>query len=90
MQDSAQKKRETFESDLRWLMGDPRGRRLVFRLLSEIRMFQTTFDPGIKDPEVNMVFREGQKNVGYKILSDINKVCPKSYFEMLQENTLNG
>ncbi|MDY6010320.1 MAG: hypothetical protein SPJ12_04140 [Duodenibacillus sp.] len=53
-------------------------------------MFQTTFDPGIKDPKVNMVFREGQKNVGYKILADINKVCPKSYFEMLQENTLNG
>lgn len=79
-------RREQFESDFRWLMEDPRGRRLVFRLLSEMGLFRCTYDSGIKETALEMAFREGQKNLGYKLIARINGLCPDAYFEMLKES----
>lgn len=78
-------KREQFASDFRWLMNDPRGRRLVARLLADTRMFVTTYNPLSKQPEIEMAFAEGQKNLGYRLMADINAICPDQYFLMMKE-----
>ena len=82
-------RREQYEKDMRWLMGDPRGRRLMMKLLSDIGMYRCTYDAGMKDIQSEMLFREGQKNVGYRLMSEINSICPSTYFLMIKENN-NG
>ncbi len=79
-------KREQFASDFRWLMSDPRGRRLVSKFLSDTRMFATTYNPLSKQPELEMAFAEGQKNLGYRVMADIGAICPEQYFLMMKEN----
>lgn len=79
-------KREQFASDFRWLMNDPRGRRLVSKFLSDTRMFATTYNPLSKQPELEMAFAEGQKNLGYRAMADIGAICPEQYFLMMKEN----
>lgn len=83
---SREMRRETYERDFRWLMGDPRGRRLVMRLLADMGVFRTTYDPGIKDATTEMIFREGQKNLGYKLIAELNRLCPDKYLVMLKES----
>ena len=78
-------RREQFERDFKWLMGDPRGRRLMLKLLSDIGLYRSTYDSGLRDIHSEMLFREGQKNVGYRLVSVINRLCPDTYFEMLKE-----
>lgn len=85
-----QLRREVFEKDMRWLMGDARGRRLVLKLLGDIGLYKSTYDPALKDAVQLMLFREGQKNIGYRILSEINRICPEDYFVMLKEGQNNG
>lgn len=58
----------------------------MMRLLSDIGMYRCTFDPGLKEVQSEMLFREGQKNVGYKLIAKINEVCPETYFLMLKED----
>jgi hypothetical protein len=82
-------RREQFESDFRWFMGDARGRRLMLRLLSDIGLYRCSYDPGLQNATTEMLFREGMKNVGYRLVSDINRVCPEKYHLMLKEGT-NG
>lgn len=84
-------RRETYERDFRWLMGDPRGRRLMLKLLSDIGLYRCTYDGAIKDVASEMLFREGQKNVGYRLVAEISRLCPEKYFEMMKEgNVTNG
>lgn len=93
MKESATKerdiRREQFASDMRWFMGDARGRRLMLKHLSDIGLYRCTYDAGMKDVASEMLFREGQKNVGYRLVSDINKHCPEMYSLMLKEGS-NG
>lgn len=78
-------KREQFAADLKWLMSDVRGRRLMAKLLSDTRMFASTYNPLSKDVATEMAFYEGQKNIGYRALADINAHCPDAYFLMMKE-----
>jgi len=78
-------KREQFAADLKWLMSDARGRRLMMKLLSDTRMFASTYNPLSKDVTTEMAFYEGQKNVGYRALAEINAHCPDAYFQMMKE-----
>ncbi|MCY1396710.1 hypothetical protein D9M71_116920 [compost metagenome] len=85
-QDQARKQeklaRQQEINDFRWLMSDPRGRRLMWRVMGKCRLFQPSFDPhgGITN------FNEGQRNVGLFLLSEINDVCPQRYAEMAAEH----
>lgn len=69
-------------SDFRWLMGDHRGRRFMWRALEKTRMFMSSMGP--TDAATN--FNEGQRNVGLFLLSEINAVCPALYAVMASEN----
>lgn len=84
-----ERRREQYERDFRWLMADPRGRRLMFRLISEAGVYRTTYDPGIKEVASEMLFREGQKNIGYRAISEMSRLCPDDYLLMLKEGN-NG
>ena len=72
---------DTEESDLRWLMGSKRGRRIVWRLLDASGVFQspqqlnTTF----------LTFAAGERNYGLKLLHAIHSTCPELYSTMVKE-----
>lgn len=71
------------EQDFRWLMGDARGRRLVWAELGEARVFHPVFD---QNPS-QLAFNEGGRQCGLRLLSRINSLCPHLYQVMAQENT---
>ena len=62
-----------------------RGRRLVFRLLKEARVFCLTYDAAAKDILADMAFNEGRKDIGYRVLAQVNRLAPDEYFLMMKE-----
>lgn len=71
------------EQDFTWLMGDARGRRLVWAELSAARVFHTVFD----QQPIQMAFNEGRRQHGLILLERIHALCPHLYPVMVQENT---
>lgn len=73
---------EQRESDFRWLMADPRGRRFMWATLGDYGLFRTSFNhlPGQTE------FNEGQRNAGLLLLGRINRLCPEQYGVMAAEN----
>jgi hypothetical protein len=63
------------------LMSHPNGRAYVFRRLESAHVFHTSFDPNA----LTMSFREGERNQGLSLLSDIMLHCPDKFTLMLQE-----
>jgi hypothetical protein len=72
--------------DLLWLMGIKRGRRIMWRLLKDARVFQTSFSTNA----LQTAFNEGCRNYGLNVLMQINGRCPEQYFKMVQENANGG
>lgn len=71
------------EQDFKWLMGDARGRRLVWAELSAARVFHPVFDQN----NSQMAFNEGNRQYGLRLLERIHTLCPHLYPVMVQENT---
>lgn len=69
------------ESDFKWLMGDKRGRRIVWRLLEVAGVSHTPF---ALDPYVT-AFKCGEQNTGQRLLAQIHELCPERYHEMVKE-----
>lgn len=78
----AQLERQAEIDDLLWLMSDKRGRRFVWRLLQRTGIYQLSFVPG--DPAVT-AFREGNRNQGLQLLSEVMQHCPGRFNEMQKE-----
>jgi hypothetical protein len=68
-------------ADFKWLMGQRRGRRIVWRLLERAGVFRTSFNP----EALAMAFAEGRKNSGLEILADIHALVPELYPVMVKE-----
>jgi hypothetical protein len=66
--------------DLKWLMDDPRGRRIVWRMLEQTGVFRSSFTGNSET-----YFREGQRNIGLKLLADLHEHTPDAYIAMIQE-----
>jgi len=75
--------RETEESDVKWLMGSQRGRRIVWRLLDRAGVFRLSFNTNA----MHMAFAEGNRNEGLRLISQIHSLCPELYPVMLKEHT---
>jgi hypothetical protein len=73
-----------FAEDLRWIMSDKRGRRYMWRLLEQTRVYQLSLVLGAFD---QTAFNEGQRSIGLKYLAELDRVCPERYEEMVKENT---
>jgi hypothetical protein len=79
-------KREREVADFRWLMANAEGRRFVWRLLAQAGMFRTSFSSNGLEFGRN----EGNKNMGYMLISEIHESCPERYHQMVKENRQDG
>lgn len=69
-------------ADFKWLMGDRRGRRFMWRTMGRLRLFEPSM--GLTDSITN--FNEGQRNAGLLLLSQVNDLTPAMYAVMAAEN----
>lgn len=67
--------------DLKWLMSQKRGRRVVHRLLAHAGMYRTS----ISESATQTAFNEGQRNTGLRLLTLLISDCPEDYLAMLKE-----
>lgn len=74
---------KTEGDDFMWLMSSKRGRRVVWRLLSEAGVFRVSFEPGMD--AMSTAFREGHRNAGLLLINQIFELCPERYAEMAKE-----
>lgn len=68
--------------DLKWLMGNKRGRRFMARLLERAGVWRLSFNTNA----LTMAFNEGTRNEGLRLLAQITAHCPDRYTEMLKES----
>ena len=68
--------------DIKWLMGNKRGRRIIWRLLDQSGVFRLSFNSN----SMTMAFNEGQRNFGNRMLAMIHTLCPELYPAMLKES----
>jgi len=76
-----QRARQLEEDDLRWLMSDKRGRRIVWRWLESAGVWRLSFDPNA----LAMAFNEGSRNQGLHLLTLLLATCPALYNTMMEE-----
>ena len=69
------------ESDVKWLMSNKRGRRIIWRLLNQSGVFRLSFNTD----SMLMAFAEGNRNFGNRILSLVHSQCPELYPVMVKE-----
>lgn len=80
--DAKRLQQQVDDSDFVWLMGEKRGRRLVWRQwLSPTGIFRNPF-AGNSDVTN---FRCGEMNIGQKLMARIHTLCPEKYHLMVQE-----
>lgn len=77
--------RESEEADVRWLMSNKRGRRILWRLLDQGGVFRLSFSTNA----MTMAFAEGNRNFGLRTLALIHSLSPELYPVMVKENA-NG
>lgn len=83
--DKAAKERLTKEvedGDWKWLASSKRGRRIIWRLLTQSGVFRLSFNPNA----LQMAFNEGNRNYGNWLLDRINTLCPELYPVIVKEN----
>jgi hypothetical protein len=68
--------------DIKWLMGSPQGRRILWRLLDQAGVFRLSFNSNA----MQMAFAEGNRNFGNRTLSLIHAHCAKQFATMLKEH----
>ena len=73
--------KELEQNDLRWVMNDKRGRRVVHRLLGKTGIYQLGFDLN----HAQMSFNAGMRNVGLELQSEVIEACSDRYMDMLTE-----
>ena len=74
-----------WKRDLQWLMSDPRGRRIMWRMLDMSGTFARTFHP----TAMIMAFQEGVRSIGTALFGDVMAYCPDKYQAMRSENQTN-
>jgi hypothetical protein len=62
-------------------MSSTSGRKWIHDLLFSCHVFRASFS---NDP-LEMAFREGERNVGLRILDDLMQACPDDYVLMMRE-----
>lgn len=80
---------DEFGDDFKWLMRNERGRRLMFWLLARAGIFRTTFEETPMRAgymPIAMAHAEGRKDIGYRLMAQIDRLCPDLYSKMMKEN----
>ena len=68
-------------SDIYAIMSSVPGRRYMFGLIEFCGVYKTSFTG-----DDRTFFLEGSRNVGLKVLSDIQESCAEFYTKMIEEN----
>jgi hypothetical protein len=71
---------QTEQEDFKWLMGNKRGRRIVWRLLERTGVYRSSFTGNSET-----FFREGMRNVGLALLDQVHTITPDQFAVMLKE-----
>lgn len=82
--DAAKLARQVEANDIKWLMGNKQGRRIVWRLLARAGVYRTSF-AGV-DAQTN--FNEGARNNGLLLLADVNTHAPDAFAVMAAESRI--
>lgn len=69
------------EDDMRWLMADERGRRLVWNWLGDAGLFRSSYTTDA----LAMAFNEGQRNRGLALQAQVMQHAPEQFIRMLAE-----
>lgn len=69
----------TEDADIRWLMGDPRGRRIARRLLTRGGVFQLSYT----GEPFGTAFREGARSAGLSLLGTLLRSAPEATARIL-------
>ena len=90
-QRAAAKEQSKFEigvelDDIRWLMSGKRGRRIMWRLLGDTRLYQQSFDGNANWS----IFNEGKRSIALKLMAQIHSIDngPEMYAQMAKEATV--
>lgn len=83
LSDRERQRREA--EDLKWLMADARGRRVVWKQMEEAMVFVSTFNTSGSIS----AFNEGRRAGGLQLMNNIMAVCPERFFQMLKEHKSN-
>lgn len=73
-------KAEEFVKDIRWVMGDKRGRRFIWWLLSLTGVFRISYTGNSET-----YFREGMRQIGIILLDELKTNCDEFYIAMERE-----
>lgn len=74
-------KRELELEDVRFILSTPTGRRFYYRHISECGVFTSSMTGNSWT-----YFKEGERNIGCKLLTDLNEAAPDAYALMMKEN----
>ncbi len=67
--------------DIRFVMDSARGRRVVWKVLEQGKVFSSCF---AGDPQVT-AFNEGQRNLALALFQRVMEHCPEQYLKMAEE-----
>lgn len=82
-----EKKKELEESeDLRFVMKDQRGRRVIWRILSECGAYHSVFSTNSLVTHYN----SGKQDLGHWLMAEATSVDENLYFSMFKENSELG
>lgn len=68
--------------DLKWLMGNKQGRRVMMYLLEKHGVYRSSF----RTNPYETAFLEGQRNEGLQLVEAIHEHAPERYAEMIREH----
>ena len=77
----AKRGREREIDDVRYVLNSVQGRRFMWRYLSLCNLWETSFTGNS-----TTFFKEGERNIGLRLMSDINDSSPEAYLAMVKEN----
>ena len=69
------------ESDMRWLLSQPQGRRLLWSLIQQCGVDRISYTGNSET-----FWREGQRSIGVQLAADAKALAPDLYKQMVIEN----
>ena len=82
-EDKAKRKRERELNDLRSILATPEGRRFIWRVLSEARIFNDGYTHG--DAGYGTTYNCGRRSVGVWALAEMMEAKPSAFMQIQNE-----
>lgn len=79
-EEQSKEKLRTELADIKLIMGTQHGRRFFYRLLASCKMYSTSFTGNSET-----FFNEGMRNVGLRLMDELDKAAPEEYDLMMAE-----